>query len=64
MSLFDMMSLVPVDKLNMKVFETQDTRDILLTTGDVAENCAEDFKYTREQQDRFGMESHIKAHEA
>jgi acetyl-CoA acyltransferase 1 len=36
----------------------------LLTTGEVAENCAEQFSYTREQQDRFGMESHIKASHA
>ena len=46
MSMFDMSTLVPLDTLSPRAFD--ECPNILLTTGQVAENCAEDFKYTRE----------------
>ena len=60
MSIFDMMTyFIPLkENLTKRTYEEKDTQDCLLTTGEVAENCAELFNYTREQQDRFGMESH------
>jgi len=48
MTMFDMMSLVPIDKLNEKAFGTEESRNILLTTGQVAENCAAKWGITRE----------------
>ena len=61
MTMFEMKDFVPVDKLNEKAWKEEVPRNCLLTTGEVAEKCAELFNYTREQQDRFGYESHKKA---
>ena len=47
MSIFEMSGLVPLDKLSMRSFD--ECPNILLTTGQVAENCAESFKYTRKE---------------
>ena len=64
MTMFEMKDFVPVDKLNEKAWKEEVPRNCLLTTGEVAEKCAELFNYTREQQDRFGYESHLKAKKA
>ena len=66
MSIFPMMEyFIPKkENLSKRTYDEKETLDCLLGTGEVAENCAEEFSYTREQQDRFGMESHVKAEKA
>ena len=61
MTMFEMKDFVPIDKLSERAMKEEVPRNCLLTTGEVAEKCASLFSYTREQQDRFGMESHQKA---
>lgn len=48
MSMFDMMSLVPIDKIDPKNLESETGKNILLTTGQVAEICSESWGTTRE----------------
>jgi acetyl-CoA acetyltransferase len=64
MSMFDMMSLVPIDKIDPKNLESETGKNILLTTGQVAEICSEKWGTTREQNDFIGCESQNRAFNA
>merc|ERR1712194_70089 len=58
------MSLVPIDKIDPKNLESETGKNILLTTGQVAEICSEKWGTTREQNDFIGCESQNRAFNA
>jgi len=59
MSHHNMMS--SVGSLNEKVFQNDTAKDCLLPMGQTSENVAEKYGITREEQDKFGLESQRRA---
>jgi len=57
----DMTAAIDPEKLSPLVFENERTRDCLLPMGMTAENVAEQYNITREEQDQMAVESHQKA---
>ncbi|KAL3832273.1 hypothetical protein ACJMK2_023932 [Sinanodonta woodiana] len=47
--------------LNPKIFEVDNAKDCLIPMGITSENVAKKFGITREEQDRFSLESHKRA---
>lgn len=61
MSMFDMQALVDPEKLSEAIFENEKARNCMLPMGMTSENVAEKYGLTREEQDKFAVESHKKA---
>lgn len=62
MSAYDMMS--SVGEVNPKVLDNPQAKNCLIGMGETSENVAEKYGITREVQDRFALESQIKAAKA
>lgn len=61
MSLFSMEAVVDPGILSNDVFEVEGARNCLMNMGMTAENVAEKFKITRQEQDQMAVESNAKA---
>ena len=61
MSLFSMDAVVDPNILSDDVFENEGARNCLMNMGMTAENVAEKFKISREEQDKLAAESNKKA---
>lgn len=61
MSLFSMDGVVDPNILSNEVFEVEGARNCLINMGMTAENIAERYKVTREEQDQMAVESNKKA---
>lgn len=64
MSLYDMQSAMNPELLGEAVFSHAQARDCLMPMGQTSENVAEKFGILRAAQDRFAVESHMKAAKA
>ena len=61
MTMYDMMSMIDVDKIADEVFENETARNCLMGMGETSENVAEKYGITRLQQDTLSVSSHKKA---
>ena len=61
MSLFSMEAVVDPNILSQDVFEVEGARNCLMNMGTTAENVAEKYKVTRDEQDQLAVESNQKA---
>lgn len=62
MSLHDM--IASVGDINQRVFENAKAQDCMMSMGETSENVAAQFGITREEQDKMGYESQMKAAKA
>ena len=64
MSLYAMDSAVDPNILSNQVFENPKSQSCLTPMGITSENVTEAYKISRERQDQFAVESHLKAAKA
>ena len=57
MTMFDMQTSMNPEMISDAVFNHPAARDCLMSMGETSENVAEKYGITREQQDRFAVES-------
>ena len=58
MSMFDMMNMIEVDKINEAVFEHESARNCLMGMGQTSENVSEKFGLKRQNLDDLAVKSH------
>ncbi len=61
MSLFSMDAVVDVNILSNDIFDNEGARNCLMNMGMTAENVAEQFKISRNEQDQMAVDSNKKA---
>jgi acetyl-CoA acyltransferase 1 len=61
MSLFSMDSIVDINILSNDIFDNEGARNCLMNMGMTAENVAEQYKISRNEQDQMAVESNKKA---